>query len=212
MPSNGRDFPGKVCPMAFSNCRRPRKGRNIAPGGLVFCLPSGAITYHQLRFILTAPSQGSWKCSVSAECEMTLSGKYKCHAYAEKNGMPRSPRKRMPLPPPRNARVPGTTYVISGTPGHCWLNKKRQRPTLPPGGAVPSARAGLTSLFGMGRGGSPLLLGVFPLRDYVSSAAALRNVGYVPTSSSLRTGRSVRAISTGRLWHCCLYTSCLSTW
>ena len=24
---------------------------------------------------------------------------------------------------PRNARVPGTTSVISGTPGHYWLNK-----------------------------------------------------------------------------------------
>ena len=78
-------------------------------------------------------------------------------AYAEKNGMPRSPRKRMPRLRPRNARVPGTTSVISGTPGHYWLHKKRQRPTLPPGGAVPSARAGLTSLFGMGRGGSPRL-------------------------------------------------------
>ena len=35
--------------------------------------------------------------------------------------------------------------------------KERQLPTLPPGGAVPSAMAGLTSLFGMGRGGSPPL-------------------------------------------------------
>ena len=52
----------------------------------------------------------------------------------------------------------------------CWANTKksrpscddrvfeeRQLPTLPPGGAVPSAMAGLTSLFGMGRGGSPPL-------------------------------------------------------
>ena len=37
------------------------------------------------------------------------------------------------------------------------LLQKRQRPTLPPGGAVPSARPGLTSLFGMGRGGAPAL-------------------------------------------------------
>ena len=36
-------------------------------------------------------------------------------------------------------------------------SKERQLPTLPPGGAVPSAMAGLTSLFGMGRGGSPPL-------------------------------------------------------
>ena len=33
-------------------------------------------------------------------------------------------------------------------------SEKRQRPTLPPGGAVPSALVRLTSLFGMGRGGS----------------------------------------------------------
>ena len=34
------------------------------------------------------------------------------------------------------------------------LFEKRQLPTLPPGGAVPSALVSLTSLFGMGRGGS----------------------------------------------------------
>ena len=37
------------------------------------------------------------------------------------------------------------------------LPEERQLPTLPPGGAVPSAMAGLTSLFGMGRGGAPPL-------------------------------------------------------
>ena len=35
--------------------------------------------------------------------------------------------------------------------------EERRLPTLPLGVAVPSALAGLTSLFGMGRGGSPLL-------------------------------------------------------
>ena len=35
--------------------------------------------------------------------------------------------------------------------------EERRLPTLPPGGAVPSAMTGLTSLFGMGRGGSPPL-------------------------------------------------------
>ena len=34
------------------------------------------------------------------------------------------------------------------------LVRKWQLPTLPPGGAVPSAMVSLTSLFGMGRGGS----------------------------------------------------------
>ena len=33
-------------------------------------------------------------------------------------------------------------------------SEERQLPTLPPGGAVPSAMVSLTSLFGMGRGGS----------------------------------------------------------
>ena len=35
------------------------------------------------------------------------------------------------------------------------LNQKRRPPTLPHRIAVPSAQAGLTSLFGMGRGGTP---------------------------------------------------------
>ena len=34
-------------------------------------------------------------------------------------------------------------------------NKRRRPPTLPHCGAVPSAQPGLTSLFGMGRGGTP---------------------------------------------------------
>ena len=38
-----------------------------------------------------------------------------------------------------------------------WGSPKRRRPTLPHCGAVPSARSGLTSLFGMGRGGTPRL-------------------------------------------------------
>ena len=36
------------------------------------------------------------------------------------------------------------------------LSEERQPPTLPAGGPVPSAHAGLTALFGMGKGGSPL--------------------------------------------------------
>ena len=44
------------------------------------------------------------------------------------------------------------------TPRHHLMTgcriRKWQLPTLPPGGAVPSAMVSLTSLFGMGRGGS----------------------------------------------------------
>ncbi len=45
-------------------------------------------------------------------------------------------------------RSPGI-ITMSGLP------EVRRRPTLPTGVSVPSARAGLTSLFGMGRGGTP---------------------------------------------------------
>ena len=45
--------------------------------------------------------------------------------------------------------------------------ERRRRPTLPHCGAVPSARPGLTSLFGMGRGGTP---GLKP-PDYVVALA-----------------------------------------
>ena len=41
------------------------------------------------------------------------------------------------------------TSLMSGSRIRKW-----QLPTLPPGGAVPSAMVSLTSLFGMGRGGS----------------------------------------------------------
>ena len=44
----------------------------------------------------------------------------------------------------------GTSPVSLGPP-----HQGRRRPTLPPLRAVPSAMAGLTSLFGMGRGGTP---------------------------------------------------------
>ena len=39
----------------------------------------------------------------------------------------------------------------------CPEPEERQLPTLPTGMSVPSAMAGLTSLFGMGRGGAPPL-------------------------------------------------------
>ena len=54
--------------------------------------------------------------------------------------------------PPRAQKKKSRLNVTSiGT------SEKRQLPTLPPGGAVPSALVSLTSLFGMGRGGSTLL-------------------------------------------------------
>ena len=56
---------------------------------------------------------------------------------------------RLPLETHINARSPDRSSQ-SGL-----QNKKRQLPTLPHCIAVPSAQSGLTSLFGMGRGGTP---------------------------------------------------------
>ena len=48
-------------------------------------------------------------------------------------------------------RVPKTSL----SSGLLLVVKRRRPPTLPHCIAVPSAQAGLTSLFGMGRGGTP---------------------------------------------------------
>ena len=48
-----------------------------------------------------------------------------------------------------NTKKAPTTFVIEA------LDKRRRLPTLPHCIAVPSAQVGLTSLFGMGRGGTP---------------------------------------------------------
>ena len=50
---------------------------------------------------------------------------------------------------PTQKRSPGDITVL-GAP-----SKRRRLPTLPHCIAVPSAQVGLTSLFGMGRGGTP---------------------------------------------------------
>ena len=65
-----------------------------------------------------------------------------------RNGKIRAGRIRKKKEAPR-VRT-GTSPVSLGPP-----DQGRRRPTLPPFRAVPSAMAGLTSLFGMGRGGAP---------------------------------------------------------
>ena len=68
----------------------------------------------------------------------------------------------------RRRAVPGAgtlRYASGGvykkdSPAECFdrgTRRERQLPTLPPGGAVPSAPVSLTSLFGMGRGGTSRL-------------------------------------------------------
>ena len=50
----------------------------------------------------------------------------------------------------------GTKKIPPSSGGRREPNQNGRSPTLPHCIAVPSAQAGLTSLFGMGRGGAPL--------------------------------------------------------
>ena len=83
-----------------------------------------------------------------------------------------------------------------------------RRPTFPQTSAVSSAMRGLTSLFGMGRGGHPLnshqgsLLAV-PQPTCVASDKLDGDIQEIRTESR-------RAISTARLWRHRLYTCGLS--
>ena len=69
-----------------------------------------------------------------------------------------------PIPIPRPRQGPHTIHPHKHTkkkspppvsPDRGDIKKRRRPPTLPHCIAVPSAQAGLTSLFGMGRGGTP---------------------------------------------------------
>ena len=64
------------------------------------------------------------------------------HSYTPNHQHPQSPSR------PTQKKKSRLNVTSIGT------SEKRQLPTLPPGGAVPSALVSLTSLFGMGRGGS----------------------------------------------------------
>src|SRR5690606_8742635 len=86
-----------------------------------------------------------------------------------------------------------------------------RRPTLPGVTPVPSARQGLTSLFGMGRGGAPALgrpMSGCPVR-------AAMSLSLLKVSQGLQQNAflcpSFRAISTARLCSRLLYTCGLST-
>ena len=129
--------------------------------------------------------------------------------------------KPCPSPPPQSPqkRFEGHSRSYPGVP----LSGRRRRPTLPHCGAVPSARPGLTSLFGMGRGGTP---GLKP-PEYGFTARRLGR-GRVGMTCGNRRGRdealalwqapkyapfrqSWRAISNARLWRRRLCTCILST-
>lgn len=69
-------------------------------------------------------------------------------AAGEADGVPAGAAKACPVHTKKGAPD------VMRRPG---LPEARRRPTLPTGVSVPSARAGLTALFGMGRGGTPRL-------------------------------------------------------
>ena len=80
------------------------------------------------------------------------------------NRQPANTQKPANRPRPPQARQQASTLPSPPQTGRhkkkvrpCDLTLKRRLPTLPQLNAVPSALMGLTSLFGMGRGGTPLL-------------------------------------------------------
>ena len=78
-----------------------------------------------------------------------------------------------------------------------------RRLTFPQTSAVSSARAGLTSLFGMGRGEHRLY-------NHPNNGFDIWNKTYKRNVQVNVPTESLRVISTARLWHRCLYTCGLS--
>ena len=81
-------------------------------------------------------------------------------------------------------------------------DEARRRPTLPHCGAVPSARAGLTSLFGMGRGGAPQLWPPCVWRRTMTRDTERTRAAETPQGAARRPpqgGRGSGAISIARL-------------
>ena len=106
--------------------------------------------------------------------------------------------------------------------GLSWKTAATYSPTF----AVPSARLGLTSLFGMGRGGTPALsatlIGFDRLHTEFQHIQYAKHTHFFHVLTTYVTRRSVRiiqmhgygkfrAISSARLWCHHLYTCTLST-
>ena len=106
--------------------------------------------------------------------------------------------------------------------GLSWKTAATYSPTF----AVPSARLGLTSLFGMGRGGTPALsatlIGFDRLHTEFQHIQHAKHTHFFHVLTTYVTRRSVRiiqmhgygkfrAISSARLWCHHLYTCTLST-
>ena len=87
---------------------------------------------------------------------------------------------RLPYLDPVQKKAP-TIYMISAF-------KKRRRPTLPLGVAVPSAQTGLTSLFGMVRGG-PRRHGHLKLAPWPPKGGPKEYLKALPYSTPIWEGR-----------------------
>ena len=113
----------------------------------------------------TIPLSGVQETKVAAK-QSQLAGSTGVGSREGRGGRRRWSRRRDGTGRGGEDGVGGTArrHIKKGSPAQsqslCFsvgLPEGRRRPTLPPGGAVPSARPGLTSLFGMGRGGPPAL-------------------------------------------------------
>ena len=142
--------PGGACE-ARALCREGRRGSPVAP-----CSATRRKGHPGLE------GGAGWH---EATCHPRLGGACEARAlYREgRRGAPVAP-----CPATRRKGCDRTGPHGTGTHGTGWDKKKRvarmshplekrQLPTLPTGVSVPSAWTGLTSLFGMGRGGSPAL-------------------------------------------------------
>ena len=79
-------------------------------------------------------------------------------ASPQKKSLRRLSAAAVPHLPAAIARGPQTSFLHASRDGAPLINKKSLAMTYSPAIAVPSALKGLTSVFGMGTGGTPSLL------------------------------------------------------
>ena len=141
--------------------------------------------------------------------------------------LPTLPELPAPPLPPCTKKGSRATSSVTREP---VKSKRRRPPTLPHCGAVPSAQPGLTSLFGMGRGGTPAQWPPgYALPHMLANGLHVHGRGRISRTrlpakprarrafSAPATGvenpraGSSRAISSARLWRRRLCTCALST-
>ena len=122
----------------------------------------------------------------------------------------------------REAILPEVSYKPKKPPSNKWWRFLKVASTYSPTlkRAVPSAQVGLTSLFGMGRGGpycykhlKLLMLILIIYQNLTSNNLKVNEYRYDWSNKVYELESiSLRVISTTQLWHYCLYTCSLSTW